>query len=67
LRERRERARLTQQALAARIGVTHHTIQAWEQGRVAVRKLWLFKIAAALECSVADLCQTCGIDDPARA
>jgi helix-turn-helix protein len=32
LRDMRLRAGLTEQALAAQLGVTYHTIQAWEKG-----------------------------------
>jgi transcriptional regulator with XRE-family HTH domain len=48
----RQRAGLTQQALAARLGITYHAIDTWEKGRRGVRKEWLFKLAAALDCSV---------------
>ena len=55
LRHLRLRAGLTEQALAARLGVTCHAIQAWEKGQRTVRKGWDFKLAEALGCSVADL------------
>jgi transcriptional regulator with XRE-family HTH domain len=55
LRRLRQRAGLTRQQLAERVRVTLHTIRAWENGERAVRKEWLFKLAAALDCSVADL------------
>ena len=51
LRDMRLRAGLTEQALAARLGVTYHTIQAWERGQRAVRKGWDFKLAEALGCN----------------
>ena len=56
LRDMRLRAGLTEQALAARLGVTYHTIETWEteKGR-PVRQKWLFKLAEALGCSVAEL------------
>jgi transcriptional regulator with XRE-family HTH domain len=56
LRSMRLRAGLTAQALADRLGVTHHTIETWEseKGR-PVRQKWLFKLAEALGCSVAEL------------
>jgi transcriptional regulator with XRE-family HTH domain len=57
LRDMRLRAGLTQQQLAARLGVTCHAIQAWERGERAVRKGWDFKVAEALGCSVAELRQ----------
>ena len=53
----RLRAGLTEQALAVRLGVTYYTIRAWEKGERPVRKAWLFKLATALGCSVADLRQ----------
>jgi len=55
LRDLRLRAGLTEPALAAQLGVTYHTIQAWEKGERPVRTEWLLKLAAALGCSVADL------------
>jgi DNA-binding XRE family transcriptional regulator len=55
LRALRERHGLTQGQLAERLGVTHHTIRAWEKGERAVRKDWRFKLAIALGCSVRDL------------
>jgi DNA-binding XRE family transcriptional regulator len=55
LRDLRLRASLTEQALASQLGVTYHTIQAWEKGERPVRTEWLLKLAAALGCSVADL------------
>jgi DNA-binding transcriptional regulator YiaG len=57
LRQLRQRAGLTEQAPADRLGVTCHAIQAWEKGQRAVRKGWDFKLAEALGCSVADLRQ----------
>jgi DNA-binding XRE family transcriptional regulator len=57
LRQLRLRAGLTEQALAGRLGVTCHAIQAWERGQRAVRKGWEFKLAEALGCSVTDLHQ----------
>jgi transcriptional regulator with XRE-family HTH domain len=57
LRHLRQRAGLTEQALAGRLGVTSHAIQAWERGQRAVRKGWDFKLAEALGCSLADLRQ----------
>jgi DNA-binding XRE family transcriptional regulator len=51
------RAGMTEQALAAKLGVTYHTVQAWERGHHAVRKGWDFKLAEALDCSVSDLRQ----------
>ena len=55
LRDLRMRAGLTERALAARLGVTSHTIQAWEKGEGRVGQKWRSKLAAALGCSVADL------------
>jgi transcriptional regulator with XRE-family HTH domain len=46
---------LTEQALANRLGVTYHAIQAWEKGQRAVRKEWISKLAAALDCDAAEL------------
>ena len=55
LRDLRLRAGLTEQALAARLGVTSRTIQAWEKGQGRVGQQWRFRLAGALGCSVADL------------
>jgi transcriptional regulator with XRE-family HTH domain len=56
LRDLRLRAGLTEQALAARLGVTSLTIKAWEKGeRPQPHKEWLLKLAAALGCSVTDV------------
>ena len=55
LRPLRQRAGLTEQALAARLGVTCYAIQAWEKGQRAVRKEWVSKLAAALDCDAAEL------------
>jgi DNA-binding XRE family transcriptional regulator len=57
LRDMRLRAGLTEQAVAARLGVTYHTIRAWEKGERAVRNEWLPELAASLGCSVTDLRQ----------
>jgi transcriptional regulator with XRE-family HTH domain len=57
LRDLRLRAGLTEQELAAQLGVTSHTILAWEKGERPVRQEWLFKLAAVLGSSVADLRQ----------
>jgi transcriptional regulator with XRE-family HTH domain len=37
----RLRAGLTEQALAARLGVTYRAIQAWEKDERPVRRAWL--------------------------
>lgn len=55
LRFLRQRAGLSEQALADRLGVTCHAIQAWEKGQRAVRKEWVSKLAAALDCDAAEL------------
>jgi DNA-binding XRE family transcriptional regulator len=57
LRALRERAGLTPGKLAERLGVTPHTIQSWKKGERQVRKVWRFKLADALGCSVADVRQ----------
>jgi DNA-binding XRE family transcriptional regulator len=61
LRALRERAGLTPGKLAERLGVTPHTIQSWEKGERPVRKIWRFKLANALGCSVADVRQAEGV------
>ena len=55
LRQLRQRAGLTEEALAARLGITYHAIRAWEKGHRPVHGGWLFKLAEALGCSVAEL------------
>jgi DNA-binding Xre family transcriptional regulator len=56
LREMPLRAGLIEQALTARLGVTHHTVETWEteKGR-PVRQKWPSKLAEALGCSAAEL------------
>jgi DNA-binding XRE family transcriptional regulator len=63
LRALRERAGLAPGKLAERLGVSPHTIQAWEKGERPVRKVWRFRLAEALGCSVADVRQA---EDVAR-
>jgi DNA-binding transcriptional regulator YiaG len=46
LRDVRLRVGLTEQALAARLGVTYHAIEAWEKGERPVRKAWLSETQA---------------------
>jgi DNA-binding transcriptional regulator YiaG len=46
----RLRAGLTEQALAAQLGVTYHAIEAWEKGERPVRKAWLRLATGYLKC-----------------
>jgi DNA-binding XRE family transcriptional regulator len=55
LRQLRQRAGLTEQALAHRLGVSYHAVQAWEKGQRGVRKEWVSRLAAALDCEIAEL------------
>jgi transcriptional regulator with XRE-family HTH domain len=55
LRFLRQRAGLSEQALADRLGVTCHAVQAWEKSQRAVRKGWDFKLAEALGCEITKL------------
>jgi DNA-binding XRE family transcriptional regulator len=50
LRDMRLRAGLTEQALAAQLGVTYHAIEAWEKGERPVRKAWLRLATGYLKC-----------------
>ena len=47
LRDLRLRAGLTERALGARLGVTAHTIQAWEKGQGRMGQEWRSKLAGA--------------------
>lgn len=55
LREIRERAGLTQQQLAKKIGVTQQAIWYYEHGRREMRSGVLISLSEALECAVSDL------------
>ena len=53
----RERAGLTQEALAAKLGVTDHTVRNWEKGRaeprLTIRQVKI--LCAALKCTLEEL------------
>ncbi|MBW4418328.1 MAG: helix-turn-helix domain-containing protein [Myxacorys californica WJT36-NPBG1] len=53
----REKAGLTQEALAERLGVTDHTIRNWEKGRAEPRLTikQTKALCAALKCTLDDL------------
>lgn len=55
LKEMRERAGLTQQQLAEKIGVTQQTIWYYENGRREMKSGVLVELSNALECTVSDL------------
>lgn len=59
IRERREALRMTQVALGDQIGVTFQQVQKYERGVNRVSAATLMRVAAALDCNVADL-----YDDP---
>lgn len=60
LKEMRERAGLTQQQLAEKIGVTQQTIWYYENGRREMKSSVLVELSNALGCTVSDLL---GLDD----
>lgn len=66
--EARQKAGLTQKALAEQIGVTVHTIANWENGRV---DLWSFvavvKLCNILSCSPNDLIELNDVDSKRNA
>lgn len=58
LKEYRKRAGLTQPELAERVGISHRTLQDYEQGRKPLEKaaaITVLTMARVLRCSVADL------------
>lgn len=55
MKRRRQAAGMSQEALAARIGVSQSSLQQWEQGRYWPSAFWLPKLAAALRCSIEEL------------
>ena len=55
LKEMRERAGLTQQQLAEKVGVTQQTIWYYENGRREMKSGVLVELSNALECTVSDL------------
>lgn len=55
MKRRRQAAGMSQEALAARIGVSQSSLQQWEQGRYWPSAFWLPKLAAALMCSIEEL------------
>lgn len=65
VKELREQRRLTQEALAARIGVTRKTVSNWEIGETKVSTAHLPAIALALRVQEADLVGNSATGDPA--
>lgn len=58
LKEYRKRAGLTQPELAKKVGISHRTLQDYEQGRKPLEKaaaITVLTMARCLDCSVADL------------
>lgn len=55
LKEMRERAGLTQQQLAEKIGVTQQTVWYYENGRREMKSSILIELSNALGCTVSDL------------
>lgn len=55
IREWRQRAGLTQEQLAARIGSDKGTISSWENGKKRANTEWLEKLALELQCDIPDL------------
>lgn len=58
LKEHRKHAGLTQPELAERVGISHRTLQDYEQGRKPLEKaaaITVLTMARILGCSVADL------------
>ena len=55
IRQRRERAGLSQAAFAKRIGVTQQTVSLWENGTRNVKVTQLYRIAKALGCQPGEL------------
>lgn len=55
MRQRRKKLKLTQEALAERVGICHQSLSRMEQGRISPKFDRLQTIAESLHCSVADL------------
>lgn len=55
MRKARQKAGLSQQALADRLGVHQPTVAQWEAGRVMPRVDTAIRLAAALETSVEEI------------
>lgn len=58
LKKHRQRAGLTQPELAEKVGISHRTLQDYEQGRKPLEKaaaITVLTMARTLGCSVADL------------
>jgi len=55
LKRRRQRAGLTQEEAADRIGTTRQTLRGWEQGRNWPNAYWMPLIAATYNCSIEEL------------
>lgn len=55
IKKRRQAAGLTQEELAAKVGVSVIAVKKWEQGERRPRSTRLKKLAKALACEPADL------------
>lgn len=55
LKEIREARGVTQEALAAALGVSYSTIQKWEHGNREFSGKWLKELASYLDCSVDEI------------
>lgn len=55
LKEIREARGITQEALAAALGVSYSTIQKWEHGNREFSGKWLKELASYLDCSVDEI------------
>lgn len=55
LKTLRQKRRLTQEQLAARIGTTHSTIQRLENSKRRLTSHWVYKLADALQCHPGEL------------
>ena len=58
LKEYRKKSGLTQQELAEKVGISHRTLQDYEQGQKPLegaRAITVLRMAKALGCSVEDL------------
>lgn len=54
LKAARVNARMTQQELAEKLGVSRHSLSMWETGKAKVSKRTLLAISAATGCDVED-------------
>jgi transcriptional regulator with XRE-family HTH domain len=61
IRVNRTRARLTQEELADRLGLSQNVISKWERGDVMPRANQVILLARAMDCRLAELFEGCDL------